>query len=58
MRPSPPDVRFKDAMESACGGSSSVYSRFVGKILVICCNHGCELGPEWRRRGLDSCVSG
>ena len=37
VRPSPPDVRFKDAMESACGGSSSMYSRFVRKVVVICC---------------------
>lgn len=37
VRPNPPDARFKEAMESACGGSLSVYNRFVRNVVVICC---------------------
>ena len=43
VRPCPPDVRFNDAMESASGGSSSVYSRLLRKVVVICC----ELVVNW-----------
>ena len=37
MRPNSLDARFKEAMERACGGSSSVYIRFVRNVVVTCC---------------------
>ena len=49
VRPSPPDVGYNDAMESACGGSSSVYSRFVRKVVVICC----KLVVNWDLNGVE-----
>ena len=54
VRSNPRDARFKEAMDSACGGSSSVYCRFVRNVVIICCRlvvnwdlHGDEGGVEF-----------
>ena len=36
-------------MESACGGSSSVYNRFVRNVVVICC----KLVVKWDLNGVE-----